>query len=113
MGGVWSLLALGGELSFYQLAIVAIVALVILFFASLKLLFGSFNIWTILSEHKRKSAYTKAYLSLFDQRNDLLYHIGRCAAREDHSEKKILLNELEALDGRIDKLEAEGRNKQY
>ena len=109
-----SLLSLAfGELSFHQLLAVAVVVLILLFFASLKLLFGSFNIWTVISEHNSKSAYTKAYLSLFDQRNELLYHIGRCDAREDHKEKNILLNELEALDTRIDKLEAEGRSKQH
>ena len=110
---MWSLLALGGDLSVRQLLALATVVLIVLFFASLKLLFGSFNIWTVVSEHKRKSEYTRVYLSMFDQRNELLYHIGRCAAREDHAEKRILLNELEALDARIDKLEAEGRNKQH
>lgn len=89
----------------------SVIALLFLYFSTLKVLFDSYDIFFILSDYKQKHKDNKRYLKLFQTRNDLMYHISKYKSEGQYSEAKRLEFELITLDQTIDELEMSADSK--
>lgn len=85
--------------------VLAVSIFIAIYFTTLKLLFGSFSIITILRDYNRKEKIKIEYKSLFTTREGLLYHIGRSQSRGDIEDAQHMLKELQELDKKIDAME--------
>lgn len=78
---------------------ISVTVFFLLFFISIKFLFGSYSILHILREYKINKKKRKNYFDLFKVRENIAYHVGWAKSRGEYKEAKRLLNQLEEIDG--------------
>jgi hypothetical protein len=85
--------------------IFAISIAAIAFFASLKLLYGTFSLSKVRMTRATQTKQNDRYTKLFSTRDQLLYHISWAKSRGEHDEARGMTKELERIDEEIDQLE--------
>lgn len=78
---------------------------VVLLLGSMKVLFGSFSVPTILREWSQNQTVDKTYKRMFQSRENYCYHISSARARGDTEEAKRMAKELVSLDKQIGEFE--------
>lgn len=103
-------LGLDWEWDATTVSLVALGVFVAGWFFSLKQLFGSYSIFEVIDEYKRKKALDDQYNRLFQTRENLCFHVGWARSRgESSAEIKRMVEELKAVDRAIDEIEAPRR----
>ena len=78
----------------YNFVCLAVSIGIMIYFVSLKMLFGSFSIFRVLKDYKQRRLVDQRYLQLFKTRDDLCYHISWARARGDFDEAKNMVKDL-------------------
>ena len=89
---------------------IAVGSFLILFFTTLKVVFGSYWIPTIIREYKECSSVRKKYFDLFSTRDNYAFHIAWAKSRNDIDECKRMMKELKKVDEKINEIERENGN---
>lgn len=102
-GGVSQLDLVGGfDLFPHGISILILLSVLFVFFA-LKQLTGSYSIFQVMKDYKDKKRQDERYTSLFNTRDNLLYHIGASRSRGESVEQMV--NELRSVDAAITLME--------
>jgi hypothetical protein len=105
----------GADLIYWDtksLVVLAILGLLTIWFAVLKLLFGSFSWTEITTDYANAKDKERRYEQLFRARNNILQHIGKARMNEEHAEARKLVVDLKEIEASIDAYEVThyGRN---
>jgi hypothetical protein len=72
--------------------------LVLFYFSTLKLCFGTYNVITAVSNFKENKKIRERYLRLFATREQLMYHISWSKSRGEGQEARKMMESLDKVD---------------
>lgn len=84
--------------SSYAMALLAIGSAAIVYFSTLKILFGTYSIRKVMHDYKKKNYYFERYDEMFQTRDSCMYHIHWAKSRGDHREMDLLVADLQRID---------------
>jgi hypothetical protein len=82
----------------YAMVLLAVGSAAIIYFSTLKVLFGTFSINKVLNDYKKQNFYSERYEELFQTRDSCIYHIHWAKSRGDESEMASLIEDLKRID---------------
>lgn len=85
---------------------VALAAFLLLFFSTVKVLFGTFSLSTAVSQYRNNNIIKKKYHGLFSTRSNLMFHIGWAQSRGELEQARSLIAQLQKVDQEIDEIES-------
>ncbi|KAJ1433853.1 hypothetical protein B484DRAFT_417666 [Ochromonadaceae sp. CCMP2298] len=89
----------------HTFSIIAGTLLVVFYFSTLKLCFGTYNVVRAVSNFKQNKLTRERYLRLFTTRDQLMYHISWSKSRGEGQEAKRMMESLDKVDQQIDEIE--------
>ena len=88
--------------NFYVLAIGGLIGI---FFTTLKVLFGSYYLPTVLRSYETGKNIDTTYDKMFRTRENYCYHVAAARSRGEYEEAKRIAKDLMQFDKEIDKFE--------